>query len=122
MVDERARASPLSRARERRHGLRSAMSELERALAAPASAGDEWATAERRQLERLPAAFERHVANAESDGGLFEDVIDHAPRLVRRVDKLHHDHDTVTIELAALASGSTPRWTPTPSPLYGRGP
>ena len=32
MVDERARDSPLSRARERRHGLRSAMSELERAL------------------------------------------------------------------------------------------
>lgn len=102
-MDESARENPLSQARERRHGVRSAMSELERALAAPSSTRvDEWATIVRRQVERLQAAFERHVANAEADGGLFADVIDHAPRLVNRVDKLRRDHDALTAELAAL--------------------
>lgn len=104
MVDESAADSPLSRARERRHGLRSAMSAVEHALAAPPSARvDEWVTAVCLELEGLRAAFERHVANAEEHGGLLEEVIDHAPRLVNRVNKLRDDHATLATELAALA-------------------
>jgi hypothetical protein len=80
------------------------MSGLERALAAPSSTRvDEWATIVRRQVARLQAALERHVANAEEDGGLFDEVIDHAPRLVNRVDKLRRDHDALTAALASLA-------------------
>ncbi|HET6954228.1 MAG TPA: hypothetical protein VFI47_27940 [Acidimicrobiales bacterium] len=80
------------------------MSELERALAAPSSTRvNEWATIVRRQVARLKTAFERHVANAEADGGLFEDVIDHEPRLVNRVERLRRDHGALTTELAALA-------------------
>lgn len=103
-MDESPHDRLLGRVRERRHGVRSAMSELEHALAAPSSASvEEWATVVRGALERLGTALQRHVANAEARGGLFQNVIEHAPRLVNRVDKLRRDHDALTTELAALA-------------------
>lgn len=104
MLNESPHETVLSRTRERRQGMRSAMSGLERALAAPSSARvQEWAIVVRRQLERLGAALERHVANADADGGLFADVIEHAPRLVNHIERLRRDHDALATELAALA-------------------
>lgn len=80
------------------------MSELERALAASPSAGvNGWARVVSVSLEQLRVAFERHVANAEGTGGLFEELIEHAPRLVHRVNRLRDDHATLTTELTALA-------------------
>jgi hypothetical protein len=103
-MDESSSERPLERARGYRHGVRSAMSELEHVLAAPQTTGvDEWVAAVAGRLERLRGAFERHVANAEGEGGLFEEVAQEVPRLIPRIDKLRADHVRLTAELTALA-------------------
>lgn len=81
------------------------MSALEGALSASSEAGvDRWTAIVRAQLERLWVALQRHIANAEGEGGLFDELIRDAPRLAHRVDKLRGDHVVLVAELSALAA------------------
>src|SRR5437867_3874 len=68
--------------RERREDVRTALDEVERALAtAAAGKGEEWGNALAERLAALHTEFEEHVFATESPEGLFEDVITEAPRL-----------------------------------------
>ena len=101
----------LSEAREHRAGLREAIGEVERALAAPA--GDryeQWGKELRHELDGLGDALERHIASTEAAGGLLDDILHEEPRLARRVQLVRDDHVVLLRRLdnarAALPGGA----------------
>jgi hypothetical protein len=52
----------------------------------------------------MQAAFADHIEVTERQGGLFEEVVEAAPRLAHRVAKLRDEHVTITAGLDALAA------------------
>jgi hypothetical protein len=65
------------------------------------------------RLDLLRTAFEIHVAYAEGEGGLFEELLDDAPNeAAQEVDRLKRDHQVIggAIDRAAglLAEGAAP--------------
>jgi hypothetical protein len=96
----------LAQARERRAGLRAAIEQVERSLARPAGErAAQWASALREQLELLSDALERHVVATEGDGGLLANIVDEAPRLAHRVDKMRREHVDLRSQVDELLSG-----------------
>jgi hypothetical protein len=87
--------------RRQRVGVRTALDDLERALAAP-SAGrtKDWTSTVRERTAALAAAFANHVAVTEQPAGLFDDILDREPRLAGRITRLRHEH----VEIAARLS------------------
>ena len=67
---------------------REAISELERALEAPAGPALDWRMRAVDALSRLRGAFSDYLAFTEGPDGLFSDVEAHAPRLAHRVERL----------------------------------
>src|SRR5688572_27641906 len=86
----------LGEVRARREGLRSGMVALEAAVSAPAPGRDEeWRAGVSRALTRLRTAFDSHVEVTESADGVFEQVVEVAPRLANQVKRLHADHEAI---------------------------
>jgi hypothetical protein len=102
-VSDDLHGGTLDAVRERRRGLRSALDELERAVAAPSSGRPkEWAAGVVQRAEALQDAFREHVEVTEGRDGLFDEIVGHAPRLAPRVDKLRADHRVVAAGLAEV--------------------
>jgi hypothetical protein len=83
--------TPLSDARRHRRGLRDAMDDLERALAAPAGTGARWVKDFAGAVEAVGGALAAHVATTESDDGLFADILGRTGS-ASAVDRLKRDH------------------------------
>ncbi len=68
--------------RVRRAGLKSAMSGLEVALAAPAPGRlEEWAAGVRDALGMLQEVWTRHIVETEAPGAFLDELVEEAPRL-----------------------------------------
>lgn len=93
---QRRNTEILRQIRVRRDELYESILGLERAVSAP-SQGQilEWAHGAADRVERLGAAFKNHVAITEDRGGLFDDVMDHAPRLAHAIAELRRDHESL---------------------------
>ncbi|HZT66615.1 MAG TPA: hemerythrin domain-containing protein [Acidimicrobiales bacterium] len=102
--------------RQRRIGVRDALGEVETALATAAGGRAEtWVATMSERLAALEDAWHRHVEQAESPEGLFAQLMDDAPRLRNRVDRLRKDHATINAaianarqKVAAAAPGGKP--------------
>jgi hypothetical protein len=82
--------------RSRRAGLRSAMSALEYALAAPApSRVDEWRYGVRETLTSLHEVWTRHIVETEAPGAFLDELIDEAPRLSTPAARLRREHNEI---------------------------
>src|SRR5262245_39299957 len=82
--------------RLRREGLRSAMSSLERALAAPApSRVDEWRIGVSEALGSLHEVWTRHIVETEAPGAFLDELIGEAPRLSTPVAHLRREHNEI---------------------------
>ena len=82
--------------RERRMSLRSAAGRVERSLASPtAERARRWSDELARELDTLGEALDTHITVNEAPGGLFDDIVEHAPRLVHRVGRAKSDHDAL---------------------------
>ena len=93
----------LEAVREQRIGVRTALDGLERALAAPSSGrAKEWCAAVCERTETLAHAFAIHVLVTERQGGLFDDVLAHAPRLANQIGRLRDEHGQITGGLATV--------------------
>jgi hypothetical protein len=91
----------LSEARENRAGLRDAIGNVERAMAAPAGTRFEpWGKELADELDELGDALERHIATTEAPGGLLDEILHEEPRLARRVGLVRDDHQTLRHRLA----------------------
>jgi ABC-type transporter Mla subunit MlaD len=87
-----ASTSALEAAKGQRLSLRRAIAGLEEALATgadrPAEVG--------RALERLQEVFAVHIQVTEAPGGLYQEILENAPRLANRVTRFRREH----VELA----------------------
>lgn len=74
---------------------------FEQALAAPAR-DPGWRERVSVRLDSLRAAFDEHVVVTEGPEGLYAELLDHAPRLARRVHVLVREHAAVVASMSAL--------------------
>jgi hypothetical protein len=92
----------LEAVRGQRRSLRRALSALEDALAAPMAGHErDWVAKLLRTLEHLSEVFEHHVEVTEGPGGLYEDVLDMAPRLDNVIRRFRIDHEAIRAGIAA---------------------
>jgi hypothetical protein len=92
--------SALYAARGQRLSLRRAIDEFQAALAAPAGAADVERMAS--VLDHLRVVFAVHIEVTESQGGLYEEIMEFAPRLANKIARFKREHATIT---AAISSG-----------------
>src|SRR5438045_3951000 len=91
-----AEPEAIEHVRLRREGLRSAMSALERALAAPApSRVDDWRDGVREALTSLHEVWTRHIVETEAPGAFLDELVDEAPRLSTPAARLRREHNEV---------------------------
>jgi hypothetical protein len=100
-------SEPLSRARERRAGMRAAIGSVEASIAAPSPGReDQWRQDVGRDLQVLSDALERHIAETEAPDGLLAEIVQSAPRLAPRVNKTKADHEALRGELAETCASA----------------
>jgi hypothetical protein len=105
-----ATTSALEAAKGQRLSLRRAIAGLEEALAASEDPDGLRALPERLApaLERLQEVFAVHVEVTEAPGGLYQEILENAPRLANRVTRFRREHVEITEgirrDLAACAT------------------
>jgi hypothetical protein len=87
-----ASTSALQAAKGQRLSLRRAIGGLEEALGAPADAPDGLPDRLCGALERLEEVFSVHIEVTEAPGGLYQEILDNAPRLANRVTRFRREH------------------------------
>jgi hypothetical protein len=96
-----ASTSALEAAKGQRLSLRRAIAGLEEALAAPDNPDglggqDGVPTRLLPALERLQEVFAVHVEVTEAPGGLYQEILENAPRLANRVTRFRREHADIT--------------------------
>ena len=96
-----ASTSALEAAKGQRLSLRRAIAELEDALAVPDDPDglnglDGLGARLGPALERLQEVFAVHVEVTEAPGGLYQEILENAPRLANRVTRFRREHDDIT--------------------------
>ena len=94
-------ANPVDLASEQRERLRDALVAFEDALssAGPRRAAA-WAEGVVQCILRVEAEFNSHVDFTEQEDGLYDDILEVAPRLAHRVDQLRQEHNEIAVALA----------------------
>jgi hypothetical protein len=109
-----ASTSALEAAKGQRLSLRRAIAGLEGALAASEDPDGLRALPERLApaLERLQEVFAVHVEVTEAPGGLYQEILENAPRLANRVTRFRREHAEITEgirrDLADCATAADP--------------
>jgi hypothetical protein len=109
-----ATTSALEAAKGQRLSLRRAIAGLEEALAASEDPDGLRALPDRLApaLERLQEVFAVHVEVTEAPGGLYQEILENAPRLANRVTRFRREHAEITEgirrDLAACATAADP--------------
>lgn len=88
--------------RVRRQRLRDALVDVEDAVASAATTAPGWRKTVAAALEDLRTALEDHVRRNEEPGGLFDEILAHAPRLRPKVDRIRAEHIVLIEETEAL--------------------
>ncbi len=103
-----AQHGALDDVRVRRAGLKSALSALEIALAAPAPQRGIWVRGVRDGLHALHDVWTRHIVETEAPGAFLDELVDAAPRLATPASRLRREHTkiltTITHAETELAS------------------
>jgi hypothetical protein len=97
--------------RLRRAGLKSALSNLELALAAAAPHRiDEWAAGVREALAILHDVWTRHIVETEAPGAFLDELVAEAPRLATPAARLRREHTEIlgVIDRAEVALSDLP--------------
>jgi hypothetical protein len=91
----------LEEARRRRLDLHRALIETERAISGPAAGRlDVWTTGVAKRLIGLRDAFQEHIVVTERPGGLYDEIMERAPRLAGKVKRLQDEHPTIEATIA----------------------
>jgi hypothetical protein len=91
-----AKPEAMESVRLRRAGLKSAMSGLEIAIAAPTPGRvGEWAHGVRDALNVLQEVWTRHVVETEAPGAFLDDLVEEAPRLYNQALRLREEHGEI---------------------------
>ena len=96
-----ADALSLQVARRHRAALLRDIHLFEQAIASP-SGEPGWRERVSTRLRSLRSAFAEHIVVTEGDDGLYAELLDHAPRLARRVHVLIREHAAIAVTMSAL--------------------
>jgi Hemerythrin HHE cation binding domain len=101
-----ASTTALEAAKGQRLSLRRAIAQLEGALTEPASGrAADWAAQLVPALADLKTVFSVHVEVTEGAGGLYEEIMENAPRLANKINRFTREHASITHQLdQAMAS------------------
>lgn len=90
-----ASTTALQAAKGQRLSLRRALSEFERALAAASEPVDGALARLTTVVLHLRVVWALHVDVTEAPGGLYEEIIENAPRLANRINRFKREHATL---------------------------
>src|SRR4249919_1643643 len=103
MDPDKALTPALGEARKRRQTLHDAIVQLEMAISSPAAGRtNDWSGQVTKDMVGVRDAFEQHVIVTEKPGGLYEEIMERAPRLAGTVKRLQDEHPTIAESVAAL--------------------
>src|SRR5437762_13053113 len=103
MEPRKDRTPALDEAKKRRRTLHDAIVHLRMAISSPAAGRTpDWSAQVTKDLVGVRDAFEQHVLVTEQPGGLYEEIIERAPRLTGTVQRLRDEHPTITSSVAGL--------------------
>ncbi len=93
----------LGEAKKRRQTLHDAIVQLEVAISSPAAGRvEEWGSQVTKDMVGVRDAFDQHVIVTEKPGGLYEEIMERAPRLVGTVGRLREEHPTIDLSIGTL--------------------
>src|SRR5262245_13183910 len=103
MSDDGAPVSPaLDAARLRRKTLHDTLVHLEEALSSPAAGRiPDWTATVLKELHEVRDAFEQHIVVTEQEDGLYDEILERAPRLAGNVRRLRDEHPEIREGIAA---------------------
>jgi hypothetical protein len=86
----------LDEARKHRKTLHDSLVHLEEAISSPAAGRiPEWTTAVLKEMVDVRDAFAQHVIVTEKPGGLYDEILERAPRLEGNVRRLREEHPEI---------------------------
>jgi hypothetical protein len=94
-TDTREARPALDDVRLRRAGLKSALSNLELALAAPFANRVDWVTNVRSSLSVVHDVWTRHIVETEAPGAFLDELVTESPRLSTPTSRLRRDHSDI---------------------------
>jgi len=93
----------LGEARKRRQTLHDAIVQLEMAISSPAAGRmDDWRGQVTKDMVGVRDAFDQHIIVTEKPGGLYEEIMERAPRLAGTVKRLQDEHPAIEASIAKL--------------------
>jgi hypothetical protein len=102
-VDEREPTRAFEEAARRRADLHHALVDVERAISSPAAGRlDTWTGDVVKRLSILLNSIDEHIVGTERPGGLYEEILNRAPRLSSQVDRLRAEHPALRAGTAEL--------------------
>jgi hypothetical protein len=93
-LDTVSDAPELEDVRLRRAGLKSALSALEIAIAAPGRSY-EWTDGVRESLQTLHEVWTRHIVETEAPGAFLDEIVGESPRLATPASRLRREHSEI---------------------------
>lgn len=86
----------LDEARRRRATLHDSLVHLEESISSPAAARiPDWTAEVLKEMQQVREAFEQHVLVTEKPEGLYDEILERAPRLTSGVSKLKDEHPSI---------------------------
>ena len=103
MDPDKALTPALGEARKRRQTLHDAIVQLEMAISSPAAGRmDDWRGQVTKDMVGVRDAFDQHIIVTEKPGGLYEEIMERAPRLAGTVKRLQDEHPAIEASIAKL--------------------
>lgn len=105
----------LNDVRLRRAGLKTALSGLELALAAPYANRVDWVMQVRDALDAVHEVWSHHISQTEAPSGFLDEIVTESPRLSKPASRLRRDHVDI---LATIVRGEAKLITPPDDATY----
>ncbi len=103
MDPDKALTPALGEARKRRQTLHDAIVQLEMAISSPAAGRmNDWSGQVTKSMVGVRDAFDQHIIVTEKPGGLYEEIMERAPRLAGTVKRLQDEHPAIEASIAKL--------------------
>jgi len=103
MEPEKKLTPALGEARKRRQTLHDAIVQLEMGISSPAAGRvADWGGQVTKDMVGVRDAFDQHLIATEKPGGLYEEIMDRAPRLAGTVKRLQEEHPAIEGAIAKL--------------------
>jgi hypothetical protein len=96
-TDDTPVAPILDEVKRRRKTLHDTLVHLEEAISSPASGRiPQWTAQVVKEMHEIREAFDQHILVTEKPDGLYEEILQHAPRLQHGVSRLKDEHPEIS--------------------------